>query len=710
MQHSNFIQTTLPMHTQPKTSRKKQLIFLLMAISVVLVGYKNQEPNNDSLMGLGLGISNATVIVSNLDSARKYYADVLGFDMTKPDKFEKGIYSGSISASASFPDMSSLELITVKDSSSSAENSFITSFLKHQEGVRWYALSTSSANTTLNWLNTQGFKIDSTLEGRTKVELPKGWDWDDGGPQWRNVSLNRKNPPAHLPGFMEYIGLPYQEFQNEKNSIYAMSRGYYNHPNGVVGIVALRIVVDDLNAARKEFNRMGLTELQETNAHNLVRYKISANQELHLIAPQSPGDQLSTFLKSRGAGVYALRFEVKKLADTREFFKKKLPAKAMLLEKSPKRLIVLPEYAHGVQLEFVEEPKEQAQLAQIYQLKTGDKLNPVSVKYVSGLYKKYCALCHGKDREGYAADHAPSLRSHSLMAVTQTPASNHNFLLYTMAYGRQGTAMAAYAKDQGGPLDYADLELILSWLHEVSDVKKPIELSHDPVTGNIALGKKLYDKTCASCHGIKGEGISAPALGNPMLLATASDAFLRYAISEGRDGTPMRSFKDSLKNDEIDALVAYIRSRASGWNAPEAVVVTEPLPENYILNPQNKAPDFTLKEGKYVPAVQVLKALKDNSRMVILDARSKAGWHQSHIPGAVPVPYYEEPDSFIKDMPKDDTWIVVYCACPHAASEKVVSTLRRLGYKNTAIIDEGIIVWTNRGYPVQYGQGNVAKK
>lgn len=698
------------MNPQLKTSKKHHLIVLVLAICSLLVACQNQKSKHDALLGLGLGISNVTVVVSNLDSARQHYAEDLGFEIPKPEKYDPGIYSGSIGIAAFFPDMSALELVTLKDSTAKSKPSFIRSFLKKHEGVRLYSLSTSSAKATLDWLNTRGFAIDSVQEGRAAKELPKGWDWDDGGPQWRTVGLNAKNPPAHLPGFMEYIGLPYQDYQNEKTSIYAMNRTYTNHPNGVVGMTALRIVVDNLKAARKEFKKMGLSELKQPKSPDVVRFQVSANQELQLIRPQSSGDSLSRFLTARGPGVYAMRFEVKKLKATRAFFRKKLPAKALRMGKSPERLIVLKEYAHGVQLEFVEEPEAQALLAQQYEIKEGKKLNKVAKKHASALYQKYCALCHGKNQEGYAADNAPSLRSHSLMSVTKIPAANYNFLRYTIAYGRQGTAMAAYAKDQGGPLEYLDIDLLITWLREKSGVKKPVELSTDPVTGDVALGKKLYKQTCATCHGVKGEGVSAPALGNPMFLATASDAFLRYAIAEGRDSTPMRAFKNELKKEEIDGLTAYIRSRASGWNAPGAVVIKEPLPKDYILNPKNKAPKFTLKEGKYVPAEQVLKALKDKSRMVILDARSKAGWHQSHIPGAVPVPYYEEPDSFIKDMPKDGTWIVVYCACPHAASEKVVSTLRRLGYKNTAIIDEGIIVWTNRRYPVQYGEGDVAKK
>lgn len=218
------------------------------------------------------------------------------------------------------------------------------------------------------------------------------------------------------------------------------------------------------------------------------------------------------------------------------------------------------------------------------------------------------------------------------------------------------------------------------------------------------MGSKIYANKCAVCHGENGEGVSAPALGNPMLLATATDEFLKYAIREGRDGTPMVGFKNILSEDEINGVTAFLRSRASGWNIPKTETVTIPTPENYVLNPNGKRPNFKLREGLYVPSKQVFEALKDSARIVILDARSKVAWRQTHIPGAVPVPYYEEPEAFVNDLPNDDTWIVVYCACPHAASQRVVNTLKRYGFKNTAIIDEGILVWAQLGYPVRYGE------
>ena len=447
---------------------------------------------------------------------------------------------------------------------------------------------------------------------------------------------------------------------------------------------------------------MGFKELEASDSS--ARFSIAHNQQLQVAVPRSPGDTYSKFLEASGPGVYAIRFDIKNFDSTRAFFKKTLPAGALLADSLAKHLTVLKAYAHGVQLEFTQESKAQADSAKMYDYKDDSALGEAPKKYASVMYAKYCALCHGKDREGYAADHAPSLRSHALMATTQSPQSSYNYLHHSIAYGRAGTAMAPYSKQQGGPLDRDDIDLLIKWLHDMSGAKA-IEMSTDPVKGDAKRGKVLYAKHCVTCHGAKGEGISAPALANPMFLATASDAFLRYTITEGRDSTPMKSFKDSLTKTEINALTAYIRSRASGWNAPEAVTIAEPQPKDYILNPHHKAPVFTLKEGRYVPAVQLVKALKDSARMVILDARSAAAWHQTHIPGAVSVPYYKDPDKFIKDIPNDSTWIVVYCACPHAASQQVVNTLTRFGYKHTAILDEGIIKWAGLGYPVQYGEG-----
>ncbi len=54
-------------------------------------------------------------------------------------------------------------------------------------------------------------------------------------------------------------------------------------------------------------------------------------------------------------------------------------------------------------------------------------------------------------------------------------------------------------------------------------------------------------------------------------------------------------------------------------------------------------------------------------------------------------------------LPRDGTWILAYCGCPHAASGQVMDSLRAAGFPNTAVIDEGIFEWIRRGYPVTHG-------
>jgi mono/diheme cytochrome c family protein/rhodanese-related sulfurtransferase len=680
----------------PTTNILNQLKAAATLLFVFALSACNSETDQPYLLGSGFGINRATLLVEELSTAGVYYKDTLGFDV--PAKTEQSAFKGINVAAISFPDMSAFEILAPDDSISEVEKTAaIASFLENNKGIRLYSISSSSTDSTSNWLTSQGFQIDSAIAYRSSVDTPKGWSRDAGGPDSRRVNFATIVEAAYRPSFVENVDFDYPSMQKQWNTYYAYGRRYNVHPNGVVGTAAIIIAVDDLEVAIKEYQKMGLALIEVDKSGKLARFRLIRNQEIHLIAPDSSGDEISAFIKTNGQGVFAVRFEVDELQKTHMYLQERLPQEAMAMLDSAQRLVVFSDYAKGVQLEFIQEPQEQGAMA--LRLRPDAPLDSTATLHASQLYAKYCALCHGDDRQGYTADNAPSLRSNSLLATSK----GTNFMRYTIQYGREGTAMAGYRDLQGGPLEYIEIELLLKWLYEKAGVEEGIELSREPIKGDIALGKKLYDTNCAVCHGKEGEGISAPALGNSMLLATATDHFLRYAIAEGRDGTPMAAFKGRLSAEEIDGITAFLRSRAAGWDIPEKDTVSIPKPENYILNPDSKSPKFTLREGKYLPAEQLMKALQDSLRIVILDARSEVAWRQMHIPGSIPVPYYEEPETFVNTIPNDSTWVVAYCACPHAASGKVMNTLRRNGFKNTAILDEGILVWGQLGYPVQNG-------
>jgi cytochrome c oxidase cbb3-type subunit 3/ubiquinol-cytochrome c reductase cytochrome c subunit len=93
-------------------------------------------------------------------------------------------------------------------------------------------------------------------------------------------------------------------------------------------------------------------------------------------------------------------------------------------------------------------------------------------------------------------------------------------------------------------------------------------------------GEKLYGRMCAVCHGADGEGYradEATALAHPAFLASVSDGLLRAAIATGRAGTTMSAWSTSrggpLSRAEVDALVAFLRSRSS---APRAALDERP--------------------------------------------------------------------------------------------------------------------------------------
>ena len=314
------------------------------------------------------------------------------------------------------------------------------------------------------------------------------------------------------------------------------------------------------------------------------------------------------------------------------------------------------------------------------------------------LYKKYCALCHGRLGQGYAADNANAL-SHPDFLRTASDA----FLLAAIEQGRPGTAMAAYAERFAGPLSPTQSQHIISFLRSLQ--KEPnLGLSQEPIRGNANHARSIYADECADCHGDSGQGKTALSLNNPVFLASANDSFLRYAIHKGRPGTPMPGFGERLSHNAINDLTALIRS----WQRP---VVGRPMgaapspTAQLVIHPEGQAPSFPpLRQGRFLPALAVKAAYDAGSKMVILDARPLSDWQISHLPGSISAPYYDI-DKIVPKLPRDGTWILSYCGCPHAASGKVMDALRKRGFKNTAVIDEGFFVWKDRGYPVETGAG-----
>jgi mono/diheme cytochrome c family protein len=174
------------------------------------------------------------------------------------------------------------------------------------------------------------------------------------------------------------------------------------------------------------------------------------------------------------------------------------------------------------------------------------------------LYAGMCASCHGPDVEGAIG---PQL-SNPVFLRTASDA----MLVEWISHGRTGTPMRPNLKGAQGTVELTrtQIENVVTFLRyrgaREESGGQQIGLGFAP------RGREHYDRMCAGCHGLKGEGTIGPAIGNPEFLRVASDGFLRGTIVLGRDGTEMRSMGHGgsgiveLQADQIDDLIAYLRN------------------------------------------------------------------------------------------------------------------------------------------------------
>jgi cytochrome c oxidase cbb3-type subunit 3 len=108
-------------------------------------------------------------------------------------------------------------------------------------------------------------------------------------------------------------------------------------------------------------------------------------------------------------------------------------------------------------------------------------------------------------------------------------------------------------------------------------VAKPVGgASGGTAADSVALkGETLFNIHCAACHqaGALGQVGFAPSIRNRDFLALASDEFIKQTIRTGRPGTAMVARPD-LVDDQLDAIVAYLRSLPSARAVPIKVDAT----------------------------------------------------------------------------------------------------------------------------------------
>jgi cbb3-type cytochrome c oxidase subunit III len=172
------------------------------------------------------------------------------------------------------------------------------------------------------------------------------------------------------------------------------------------------------------------------------------------------------------------------------------------------------------------------------------------------VYAEYCAACHGSNGVGTVI--APAIDSPDLRA---TPKEDTIRLVNS---GVPGTLMANWENILTSDQTNLVVDLIYHWPEIVQAGIDFPEVEVMPILSSpelIASGQRLFNIACKSCHGIDGYGTPmAPALNNQIFLSETPNAAIYQIIAGGIPDTLMPAWGSRLTDQELQSLVAYMRS------------------------------------------------------------------------------------------------------------------------------------------------------
>lgn len=181
----------------------------------------------------------------------------------------------------------------------------------------------------------------------------------------------------------------------------------------------------------------------------------------------------------------------------------------------------------------------------------GDKSSPAV------LYHNYCSVCHGDRGDGRSRARSslnPPPRDFTTPAASRE--LNRDTMIAITAHGKPGTAMAGWSTQLTEP----QIASIVDYIR--ASFMRTASLAQHP-------GKAVYEKNCASCHGISGRaalqaapGTARPPrdFGDPASAAVLTRQRMTEAVRGGVPGTAMTGFGRQLQARDIEAVVDYVRA------------------------------------------------------------------------------------------------------------------------------------------------------
>ncbi|HHH48331.1 MAG TPA: c-type cytochrome [Gammaproteobacteria bacterium] len=187
------------------------------------------------------------------------------------------------------------------------------------------------------------------------------------------------------------------------------------------------------------------------------------------------------------------------------------------------------------------------------------------------LYRENCAICHGDAGDGKTATQGGlTPRPRDFTSPEAAMELTRERMIYAVTNGRRGTAMMAHK----GRFTPAEIEAVVDYVRDTF-MREPAEVEEDAVAEPplLRLGEAVYTQNCSVCHGDQGNTAywARNGLRPPPRDFTGDEAKsiltrqrMITSVTYGRPGTGMQSFKSRLSDQEIEAVVSYIRYKFMG--------------------------------------------------------------------------------------------------------------------------------------------------
>lgn len=175
------------------------------------------------------------------------------------------------------------------------------------------------------------------------------------------------------------------------------------------------------------------------------------------------------------------------------------------------------------------------------------------------IFTRSCAQCHGPQRGSTVA---PAILSKGFLDQ-----ASDEFIKAMTMFGRSHTQMRPALKERGGIVELSEKEInsVVAYIRSFED--NPVVLvGRSTIQGDPNLGKELFSRNCAQCHGQYAQGGNGPAIGKKGFLSTVSDGFVFAMIRMGRPGSEMKAFTlhgdgfSNLSEKEVSDIINFLRS------------------------------------------------------------------------------------------------------------------------------------------------------